>query len=208
MKGRNPFVMLLLLPSALLLRPDTFVTADDLKPPADLVTREVKWVRDHIETISAKERQLKEELLELRGELKDSQALLEKLQADGKGPAEIDAARRDVENVQSEVNRQEALIASAQKIRTEYEAQLVPGDIFAAVVSRSKLTQMRDEIKGVCDSERGDLKKMQEEYERLLKNGDLKAPSLGDEIQKRRQRFNALIDVYKDVQLMLDKTQL
>ncbi len=59
-----------------------------------------------------------------------------------------------------------------------------------------------------CWSERADLKKMEEEYERLLKNGDLKAPSLGDEIQKRCQRFNALINVYKDVQLILDKTQL
>ena len=206
MEGRNPFILLLLLASALFLRPDTSVTADDLKPPADLVTREVKSVRDHIETISAKERQLKEELLELRGELKDSQALLEKLQVDGKGPAEIDAARRDVENVRSEVNRQEALIASAQKMRTDHEAQLVPGDIVTAVVSRSKLRKMRDQIQGVCDSERGDLKKMQEEYEQRLKNGDLKAPALGDEIQKRRQRFNALIEVYKDVQTLLDKS--
>ena len=110
MKRQHPFLPLILLASAFLLRPDTSVTADDPKQPTDLVAREIRMVRAQIQTLSTNERDLKEDLSALRGKLKDSQSRLEELEARRKGPAEIDMAQSDFENLRADVSRQESLL--------------------------------------------------------------------------------------------------
>jgi chromosome segregation ATPase len=207
MKCRRSCVLSILLASVFLLRPDTSVTADDPEQPADPVGREVRVVRSHIETISANKRLLEEELRGLRGKLKESRSRLEELQAKGKDPVEIDVARLDVKNARAKVNRKESLLDSAHKMIAEYEGQIAPDDIVSVVLSRSMLRRTRDEIRGVCDSDRDDLEKMKDEYERLSKKGDPGARPLGDEIEMRLQRFKALIRTYEDVQALLDKAQ-